>query len=325
MSYRPVPWKRNLRLIPESVRNKLDSIESDEVVATAVIAVPDADYRAGKYAHFLRDEDGPSTTRIPDPEMGRYSRQNVQGWIRRDLPKIPRTYCVEAPNWGDWSKGSHDMCQTRYVYQRLMKQLSITISRLDSRPSPGGVLHLMRVSVDEVLGRNAEDFELNLLYNLNLLQENFGATGVGQPGETGAAAETVMVGWELLPIGTGEQRNIDAIAGNLDPQVRARIAERYAFFAEMNPRTLISGTSGFRRYFGFMFTDDLVVLENMDYGNAIYIMGDDWQVLSTLSRMELLSGGVARRFIRIEHRGDWMAKAAAIIRRQLSGGNVWRP
>ena len=75
--------------------------------------------------------------------------------------------------------------------------------------------------------------------------------------------------------------------------------------------------SGFRRYFGAQFQHDLVAFENVEYGNAIYVLKGDWAILSKLSRGELLklNTGVDR----IVHFVGWEAKAARIIRQHLGG------
>ncbi len=53
------------------------------------------------------------------------------------------------------------------------------------------------------------------------------------------------------------------------------------------------GRSGFSRYLGYLLRDDLVLLENIDYGNALYMMFDDWKTLSKRSRLDLLSDPTA--------------------------------
>lgn len=57
-----------------------------------------------------------------------------------------------------------------------------------------------------------------------------------------------------------------------------------------------------------MLEDDLVVFENIEYGNAIYILYDDWDEISKLSRIDLLSGRAGSNFDRIIHSGNWKRK-----------------
>ncbi|MFB7031234.1 MULTISPECIES: hypothetical protein, partial [unclassified Streptomyces] len=71
--------------------------------------------------------------------------------------------------------------------------------------------------------------------------------------------------------------------------------------------SLIYGTSGFQRYLGAQFASNLVVFENVRYGNALYVMYERWEDLSKKSRLELLSGP-ARGFERILHRQGWEGK-----------------
>ena len=75
----------------------------------------------------------------------------------------------------------------------------------------------------------------------------------------------------------------------------------------VKPQAFIQGTSEFRRYFGAQFADDIVVFENIEYGNAIYVMFEDWQLLSKKTRIELLSAE-ERQFVRIPHTRTWKLK-----------------
>ncbi len=64
------------------------------------------------------------------------------------------------------------------------------------------------------------------------------------------------------------------------------------------------GRSGFSRYLGYLLRDDLVLLENIDYGNALYMMFDDWKTLSKRSRLDLLSDPTAH-YERVLHKVGW--------------------
>jgi len=64
---------------------------------------------------------------------------------------------------------------------------------------------------------------------------------------------------------------------------------------------------------GAKFGDDFVVFENVRYGNALYIMFEQWQTLSQRSRIELLRSGVSDEFQRIEHREGWEDILKALV------------
>jgi hypothetical protein len=67
-----------------------------------------------------------------------------------------------------------------------------------------------------------------------------------------------------------------------------------------------------RNYFGVKFSDRLIAFENLEYGNAIYLLFEDWQELSRLSRTELLQRP-GNLFYRIKHRFGWQTKLAQIV------------
>ena len=67
-----------------------------------------------------------------------------------------------------------------------------------------------------------------------------------------------------------------------------------------------------RRYFGVKFSDRLVAFENTTYGNALYILFENWRELSRLSRLEI-QNRPSDQYIRVEHRGNWKEKVKAII------------
>jgi hypothetical protein len=76
--------------------------------------------------------------------------------------------------------------------------------------------------------------------------------------------------------------------------------------------SLIIGRSGFARYFGALVADDLVVFENIEYGNAIYVMFEDWRETSQRDRLDLLRSGGAG-FERIVHRPGWEGRMRKVV------------
>ncbi len=220
-----------------------------------------------------------------------------------------KIWTFETPNWGDWSKGSHDIVFTKEVYQRTFPptQGSGHSSRTywrgsdcwcgDRQISPSMSHYLEKIP----------HFYSQLLFDLNILQENIGICDLYESDETiDTYLRSLYVNWEILPPGESEEtiNRIIGIVGDSDPVTRAIIADRYAVLASLQPRHLITGQSGFARYFGAQFADDLVVFENLRYGNAIYIMFDDWQVLSQKSRIELLESRKNTRGLCIEATGN---------------------
>ena len=313
---------KNLRQIPNEVRQRLETFALDDVVVACAKRLRPTDIH--RYDHLgLKLENGrlivPPPT-LPDVTVGKYSKINVEGKdvVRRELPMIKKEFAFYAPDWGDWSKGSHLVCHTRDVYQREFippKEVMLVITLLEERDG----VYLVKFAIDQVINRRSADFESELLYNLNILQENTGSADVFQSDATLAEyAATIRVDWELLP--AGELGAHDAVTrllrgkGAVTDDERRIMEERLKTFAKLRPTHFISGTSGFSRYFGAKYADDFVVFENIRYGNAIYVMFQRWQELSQKSRIDLLRGD-REGFERIEHREGWDERLRAMLER----------
>lgn len=314
----------NLRKIPQTLLDRIRTFDQDDVVVAC--------------AKFLRQEDiarysvlginlveGRLVTpppAVPSPRAGKYSLANVEGYekIRKDLPMIFKTFEREAPNWGDWSNGSHPVSWTREVYQRdfyAPKEVELSVTLLEEKN--GG--YVVKFAIDQVINRRTKNFEKELFYNLNLLQENVGAADVFPSAASLADyMTTVRVDWQILPPGTVDEVVRQMLKGKraVTPEQERIMKERIAIMSRLKPEGYIAGTDGFLRYFGAKFGDDFVVFENVRYGNALYVMYESWQELSKRSRVELLNGP-RDKFDRIEHRDGWEAQLKSMVQRYQAG------
>ena len=82
----------------------------------------------------------------------------------------------------------------------------------------------------------------------------------------------------------------------------------------LRPQRFIAGTSGFARYFGAMFGQDFIVFENVRYGNAMYVMYENWEQLSQWSRRDLMRSDVDG-YERIPHAKGWQAHLRRLVMR----------
>ncbi|MCE3234754.1 MAG: hypothetical protein K0Q50_934 [Vampirovibrio sp.] len=313
---RKAPWKKNLLKVPENIWLKLKDLDTNDIIVAGIKKIPESDIKTGVYKHLgikiNQNNEVTFPSKIqPNLLSGRYSKTNLFGKekVLRDLPKTIKSYTFETPNFGDSSKGYHDVTWTREVYQREFirpKELEIAIELLE-KENTQGPSYVFKFAVDEVLNQTTRYFGTDLLYNLNLLQENTGISDVYESSSTRKDyLRTIYIDWEILPPGeTGEL--VERILSGRESEnnaVRAQLTERLDLLQRLEPTQYIKGVSGFRRYFGAQFNDNLVVFENVEYGNAIYIMFDEWHELSQKSRYELLQG-FNDKFIRIEHRRGW--------------------
>lgn len=317
------PWKRNLRKVLDWIVAKAQGFADEEIAVTCVKRVSGSEVRARRYAHLGIELQGDDLRfpdkRLPNPAAGKYSARNSFGYtlIRKDLPKITKTYSMEVPNFGDWSKGSHTINMDREVYRRdaIPPQGSeIEIELLEEENSEGRSF-VFKFRVNETINRSNPNFRRDLLFNLNLLQENVGTVDIFPANATLADyLSTIQINWEILPPGERGPNLARMLSGVRmpSPEVRRRFEERYDLLEELQPVAFVNGTGGFSRYFGAKFADDLVVLENVEYGNAIYVMFGEWETLSQKSRTELLEGDT-NGFVRITHRPGWESQLRKVV------------
>jgi hypothetical protein len=315
---------KNLRKVPGFIKDKLRSIRVRNIRVGVVKKITAQQIRGGEFKNLRISwsKAGPafSASVVPAAKTGRFSRTNVEGEtiVRKDLPMITKSYTFETPNWGDSYNGYHDVTIDRDVYQRQFhapRENEIEIELL-GREKNGD--YVFRFALNEVLNTSSRSFNKDLFFNLNMLQENIGAVDIFPSDATrDDYIRSIHVNWELLPPGEREE-NIRRITEGMrerTEEVRARILDRYGLLEKLKPEAFIQGHGGFARYFGAKFADDLVVFENMEYGNAIYAMFGEWREQSKKSRLELLgSGKEGDDFVRITHTAGWKGRLRQVIR-----------
>lgn len=319
--------KHNLRKVPQVILDRIRAFDQDDVVVACVklMKPEDVNNYAGLGLSFSGQDLVLPQPAVPQADAGRFSKANVEGEYvtRKDIPKITRSIDIECPNWGDSSNGTHTVTFNRLVYQRDFlrpKEVELSIALLEMR----GENFVVKFTIDQVINRRTADFEKELFYNLNLLQENVGASDVFSSAATLAEfTRTVQVDWQLLPPGTVDEVVQRLLQGKRrpTPEQAKVMKERIAVMSRMKPVAYVTGTDSFLRYFGAMFSDDFVVFENLRYGNALYVMHDSWQELSKKSRLELLAGP-RESFERIEHRDGWAERLKTLLTRYRAAKKV---
>ena len=126
----------------------------------------------------------------------------------------------------------------------------------------------------------------------------------------GADVPTERVHWRLLPPGESSlddiRRRYDVLRhqGKLVGYDEERLNKAF----DLGPNKAHVGSAGFDGYIIFTFDyTSKALMECPKVGNAIYVIGSDWERWSRMSKQELMvdqSGEV----IRIPHQGDWFGK-----------------
>jgi len=309
--------QKNFRKIPSRILAKLKKLGAKTVVVATVREIPDADIAAGAYRHLRMPFVGERHTVIPSHASGKSSHKNVHGEeiILRDQPMETHYNYIEAPNWGDESNGTHEVALPYNRYPRDFippRNTTVTIERIRHRSAAG----VYKFAVDEVIKANDS---FRLLECLNLLQENVGHVDLFAS-ETDIAEylRSLHVEWEILPPGQKDAILKKLIAGRtVSQEERASLQERLDFLTSINPKHYLYGTTGLTRYIGGLLRNDCVIFENAEYGNALYLMYEDWKELSAKSRVELLTGRCGTNFDRVVHVAGWKKRVRELIARKL--------
>jgi hypothetical protein len=319
-------WQKNFRKIPPEIAQKIKGFKTKSVVVGCVARLSELDIGKGVFRHLgIAIEKGkliyPGSI-VPQADAGRYSNSNANGHdvVRKDLPMITKTYSFDAPNYGDWANGSHEVSWDKPVYQRQFvppAENEIRIELVGEDRDGDGRGFVLRFTVDQPLTIGDKRFRGELFRLLNLLQESVGSADVfPSDAKLEDYLRTIYVNWEILPPGERDNNiaKITAAITNADEEARKRIVDRYDFFDKMKPEALIQGQGGFRRYFGAKFSDELVAFENMEYGNAVYVMRKDWKEASKKTKQELLaSGRDGKDFFRVVHTKGWKSQVKKVL------------
>jgi hypothetical protein len=302
--------KFNFIKIPSAILEKVNGLDTDDVIVATVKKIKPSE--TGRLARLgISRNNGQIVIRgpfLPEAHHGKFSRYNIHGRVkvRRDLPKREKSWSIEAPSWGSTSD-THTIIFGKPCYQRqLIRPKNVTLSVELLGEEPDGTV-AVKVAVDQVLRKTMPDFKDELFYNLNLLQENVGASDVYASGTTLEQFEAqVKLTWQILPPGKIAEilaRMVEGKQGITD-EIKGEMTERMGILQLFGVKNWITGSDGFLRYFGAQYEDNLVAFENTQYGNALYVMFEDWPTLSRRSRIDLLKGS-RDGFVRIVHSRGW--------------------
>lgn len=322
-------WKKSFRKIPDRIAKKISELSGDLVIVAATKAVSCADIAAGLYAQIglSLGTDGElkvSDQALPDPTSGRFARWNVEGRTikRHDLPKIKKTYSWETPNFGDGATyGYHTSSRVREVYQveEIEPRLLEIVCEVLKAPPEEGSEYVFKFQISQPVDKRMESFEREILFYINVLQEACGASDVFNSDTTREEfLGTISLDWEIFPPGTMDEIKARITSGThaLNSALLGEVSNRVKLFSKLKPIAYLRGTGGFGSYIGAQYADDLIVFENVRYGNALYVLYDDWRSISQRSRLELIKG-TSKNYDRFPHIVGWEDRFMDHISREL--------
>ena len=313
--------QKYIRKIPDTIMARIELSQSPTIRVGRRYVFGSPEFEAVKNRFKLNIQD--LIVDCPDPMPSRangpWSRKNADGWteVHRDQPKETYSYYITTPNFGDPTKGYHDIYIEKMRYPRThhgAKMLAFQFQLVDEDGQ-----RVLECSLDKHLEVDSPSFRDDLFYQLNVFCENCGNLDVLIEDEP-RQVHVQRINWEIFQSMPLEDLQVHLIRGVRDPerqeQIKEVVAARYRFFRSLSPSRYIVGADAFTQYFGAVFNERAVLFECVNYGNAIYLLGEDWEQLTQLSRTQLLTTP-GLRFERIVHRGRWMDKARLELLRRL--------
>jgi hypothetical protein len=240
-----------------------------------------------------------------------------QDVVRKDLPKEKRYVRTVFWRWREWAG------RGRYVEREDYRDLYRDCYPRDHVPGPGAELTVVQVGtelflVSEEFENSRDNFD-RATHVVNLFLELFGSCELlAKDLRRIAPPEIRRASWRLLPPGEYPWERLKshiarAVARASDDTERV-IWNRQETLQAHGPNEIFVGQGGFDDYLAYVFRDyGIVVLESVRKDNAIYVFGSNWQVLSQLSKSEILRGG--RHTARIVHSRGWKTKLAALLKK----------
>lgn len=326
IKYVQMPWKKHFQTLPSHLKAKIEQLEDDNFLIGCVKTVSRTDLEEGIFQHLKIDVAGENLIVVdrvvPPTNIGKFSKRNREGWeqIRKDLPKYTKNFSIESPNFGDWTKGYHTVNWNKLVYHRdIFEPLDLVIEVEKIRETSSGA-YVIKFFVDFQIERSSKHYIDDLMFVLNLLQENTGLVDIFPINATNEhLLSTHTLNWEIFPPESVDDiiRIMQSSRRSADPDKSAVIQQRLKFFGSLSPKQLLRGVGGLNQYVGAVLDDDLVVFENVRKGNALYVLYEDWQQISKLSRRDILRS-TDIKYDRFEHTARWVERVKSHLQNEMS-------
>jgi hypothetical protein len=122
--------------------------------------------------------------------------------------------------------------------------------------------------------------------------------------------------WEILPPGKHPWITFENyLAPIIERQPKGKqsfIWHRFKVIEGMKPDFKACGMGGFRNYTVFGFeSKDIFIIESPNLGNATYIFGHDWELLTKLTKAQILSANF--QLGRVIHNAKWEVQMSSFL------------
>lgn len=315
--------KKNFKKVPTALLAKAKLLGDVELVVGCTKQFTRTEIVNGKLAPYgiSAESAGGGFTVLPSKDAGKYSRRNACGHTitHRDQPKVLREIPYHVKDWYDeWHDGTYEkLCYPVEYVEPSNRKITARVKEVV------GDLYIVSFRLTGTMKYSDPDFIREVLNGINIMWENVGVCGVERADAAMEEFEHVIhVPWKIFPLGhfTVEQVAEFFVQGRGSQEINGRrrlIEERLQFLKELGAKTLIQGLDSFNGYVGAELEDQVFVFDNVNYGNAAYILKGEWKELSKKPR-SVLKKEFKETAVQVPHNGDWrsgIAKAIEKLRR----------
>jgi hypothetical protein len=256
---------------------------------------------------------------LPKGIFGSTSMFNAEGKYdkRNDLP-METAYRETEWHWKQWrGRGeTEEMSKTVYVpYKRYPRDFVTppSIEFVVSLKTDGAKI------IRSPLIKYSTETEQTAIHIVNLLLEIFGECQVFSNNlEEMIKIPVLKLNWRVLPQGempwTKLKGELSPFFNKIGLGKKIAVENRIETINSYGANFCAVGEAGFSGYVVFGFPNKKVFLmESMFYGNATYVFGDDWKVLSKKTKAEILTNSLQQD--RLIHRENWEKKVGEVLKK----------
>ncbi|WP_419813425.1 hypothetical protein [Bacterioplanoides sp.] len=244
--------------------------------------------------------------------VGRKTRINSEGEILvlKDKPKVNKTRSIYR-TWNDWHGNPHS------GYQDISYKAYPTIK------CPPSLHEFCLINIGDDLCFASKEIvlsnesEKSILEIANIILECFGAFNIIDSTKNQLVTNKMKVlEWELLPVGENpwKRQGLTFSRGSkaLNIERAQAVEHRMNTVKKFGPSMIARGRNGFNGYFVYGFESiGIFILESVYTNNATYVFKDDWEMLSKLTKSQLINGEA--NFERIIHNSSWDMRMKALF------------
>lgn len=242
-------------------------------------------------------------------EIGNITSFNSSGkYIIDKSKKEPRVI-----NWPyhiiDWHGQEHDGIATKIqecYKRRFIKPIQVEL-QIVSRNSKKYII-------------SKEIVETNLKHIINLFLEIFGECEIINESENIELGKVTRLNWNILPKGKYPWDKlypyVEEKIKNMKITNQLIARKNIETITKFNPTFVAIGEAGFSGYIIFGFEkSDKVLLESMEIDNATYVLKENWEKISKMTKAEILQNNFHDK--RIIHNKKWKNEIEKFIKAMI--------